>query len=145
MFKIIRALKSALNWTAALNFASEREYSKALDKLKTNEKLSNKAVSQVTLLKAYLLLKLNKDEETVATLKFFLPLIEDDDRYNSPDRDYLIAYASWIIMSLPEPLSNQFSSFDIPKSIDDISEVPLKNVKDSLKRIFPLEVHKRWI
>lgn len=144
MIRILKSLKLALNWNAALSLTSDRKYDDALKRLEKNEELDNKVPTQALLLKAFLLLKLDKDEIAGVNIKRFLKEIIEDDRYNHNDKQYLVAFASWIILSLPQEHANQFTNFKIYRSIGDISQVSLGGVKKSLKRIFPLEIHNRW-
>ncbi len=144
MFKIIKSIRAALRWNTALELTSKRNYSGAINKLELNEKLNNVNMVEEMLLKAYLLLKLEKSAECVVSLKKFFKLLEEKKHSKKVDEEYLKAYASWIVMSLSKEYSIQFSNYNIPKNIGELSEVSLKGVRPSLMRIFPLEVHRRW-
>lgn len=131
-----------MNWTKALDAASESKYAEALAWIEKIETISPDALrGGVPLLKGYLLYSMERYEDCVDTIARAMAAIDRDRHRNEHDKRYLKCYALTCSNAAAAKLGRKIEwPEDLRHEAIDLDPVPRH-----LKQNFPLRDHPRWV
>ena len=126
--KLVRAIRVARNWVRALNHAATEDFEKVIKYAEACERIS-KANPKFTLLKAWALGSIFRNEDSIDSLKIAKEKIKVYKKYNQDEKDYLYCYIRFLVEAMNK--SDQVSGLGT-------ADYNLSKVSGDLKSVFPI-------